>query len=288
MGAILFLLAIYYPFSLDLLGKQHNVGILAIDAVLLQAWVPKIKVYYSLNAPAWSVSCELFFYAMFPIAVVWMSRAFVLKASFLFLTAALVLLVLGDSVPDIDGNWLGYINPLVNLPVFALGIAAGMQFIRHPTVKVSFWMATAAEVAAVTMAIVANMLFCLLPRDLLPYPLWHFLRISGAAPGYAIMLLTIARFDGAVSRGLSCRVLMYLGEISYSLYLFHQPVIRWHSIHRDLLSAFPWWAQWIGVCATALVISSISYHVIEGPARDTIRRMWATRRSPPVVTVDQW
>jgi peptidoglycan/LPS O-acetylase OafA/YrhL len=34
---------------------------------LLQAWHPDIKVVFALNSPAWSISVEMFFYAMFPL-----------------------------------------------------------------------------------------------------------------------------------------------------------------------------------------------------------------------------
>ena len=44
------------------------------NALLLHAWVPDRSWYYGLNGVSWSLSCEAFFYACFPVLVVLLSR----------------------------------------------------------------------------------------------------------------------------------------------------------------------------------------------------------------------
>ena len=47
-------------------------GYLAAHLLLVQAWLGAIPVNW--NTPAWSLSCEMFFYAMFPLAAPLHSR----------------------------------------------------------------------------------------------------------------------------------------------------------------------------------------------------------------------
>ena len=48
----------------------------ASQLLLVQSWVPDERVYLGINAPAWSISTEMFFYAVFPFVVsaaLWMA-----------------------------------------------------------------------------------------------------------------------------------------------------------------------------------------------------------------------
>lgn len=47
-------------------GKNFDARQFFAGAGLLQAWIPDSKVYFALNAPSWSLSCEALFYAAFP------------------------------------------------------------------------------------------------------------------------------------------------------------------------------------------------------------------------------
>jgi len=43
---------------------------LCLNLLLLQSFVPAISVYYSFNAPSWSISDEMFFYLIFPFLII--------------------------------------------------------------------------------------------------------------------------------------------------------------------------------------------------------------------------
>jgi peptidoglycan/LPS O-acetylase OafA/YrhL len=49
-----------------------DAGILSVT--LTQAWVPLDKFAFGLNGVSWSLSCEAFFYALFPLLLVWMTK----------------------------------------------------------------------------------------------------------------------------------------------------------------------------------------------------------------------
>jgi peptidoglycan/LPS O-acetylase OafA/YrhL len=53
------------PFSL-FAGKGIDAGQLVFAGGLMQAWILGGNVYFGMNAPSWSLSCEALFYAVFP------------------------------------------------------------------------------------------------------------------------------------------------------------------------------------------------------------------------------
>ncbi|HOX52521.1 MAG TPA: acyltransferase, partial [Fibrobacteria bacterium] len=96
----------------------------------VQSWIPRYSML--LNSPGWSLSAEMFFYAVFPI-VAWRWRSFLfgrpLAAMSLFWVVSCLLgLILeatgiGDrSVSDSGAKFAGF-HPLVRLPEFLMGMS---------------------------------------------------------------------------------------------------------------------------------------------------------------------
>ncbi|MFD0534678.1 acyltransferase family protein [Actinomadura luteofluorescens] len=82
------------------------------------------------------------------------------------------------------------------------------------------------------------------------------------------------------------RVLVWLGLVSYSVYLLHPLVIQaiWHAAGRDTwgLSA-PVRAAWgVVLLATVLTSAALAHRYVERPAQNLGRRLTARRRSPAV------
>jgi peptidoglycan/LPS O-acetylase OafA/YrhL len=78
--------------------------------------------------------------------------------------------------------------------------------------------------------------------------------------------------DGAsmVTRALTARPLVFLGKISYSLYLWHFPLLAFgHYVSLGDLAP----AETAGLLALALVLSLLSWHFVEQPARHAGARL---------------
>jgi peptidoglycan/LPS O-acetylase OafA/YrhL len=119
----------------------------------------------------------------------------------------------------------------------------------------------------------ANAFFASYPVAITPAAT-AFIVSFGPTPFYAALLLALARYDGMISRGLSYPAIVYGGEISYSIYLFHQIVIRWHSENLQVFSAIPIWCQYAGLLAATLMTAAAVHHAVERPARRWIRAAW--------------
>jgi hypothetical protein len=105
---------------------------------------------------------------------------------------------------------------------------------------------------------------------------------GGFAVFAVVAALTIAGVmagDGLLSRVLSVRPLVYLGRISYSLYLWHWLIDVWLTPQRTGLSLWPLLAL---RSAVALAASVASYAIVERPLRTTV---WERFSRPRLVTV---
>jgi peptidoglycan/LPS O-acetylase OafA/YrhL len=106
---------------------------------------------------------------------------------------------------------------------------------------------------------------------------------AGSCWAFTILIVLIASGRGVLGRALSIAPLVFLGEISYSLYLWHMIVCKvffrqgWNQIEP------------IYVFALLLVLASASYLVVEKPCRSWVAMMVAKadrKRSRPYTNAD--
>jgi peptidoglycan/LPS O-acetylase OafA/YrhL len=113
------------PFFL-FVGKGFDPGQLVSAGGLLQAWIPDSNVYFGMNAPSWSLSCEALFYAVFPFLAarlvglgrpgLWKSLAVVLSLSLVIAGTVTMALTPGD-----DARFWLYIFPPFRILEFIAG-----------------------------------------------------------------------------------------------------------------------------------------------------------------------
>lgn len=76
-----------------------------------------------------------------------------------------------------------------------------------------------------------------------------------------ILLWLHCRPQGLLSRTLASPPLVYVGQLSYGLYLFHYPVMEYLKLQQ------PWWLVLSAGTSMAFVIAVFSHHLIERPIR---------------------
>ncbi|MGI9482386.1 MAG: acyltransferase family protein [Hyphomicrobiales bacterium] len=77
----------------------------------------------------------------------------------------------------------------------------------------------------------------------------------------AALILSLASASNILARVLSCKLLVYLGLLSYSIYLWHYPISRALRDHFEPLTTFAM------VWSISLLLSAISYELVEKPLR---------------------
>ncbi len=211
--ALLLAVAVFW-----LVGKDFDAGQLLFSAVLLQAWIPDSHVYFGLNAPSWSLSCEALFYAVFPFLAarltglgrrgLWKALAVTVGLSLAIAVTVTMALNPGDGAQF----WL-YIFPPFRLLEFAAGCILAL-LIR------SGWRSPVSLPAAALSAGVVYLVLTIGNR--LGFALGNGVEDAVVLP---LILLVISSAATASLNGtgqfLAQPWLVRLGEWSFALYITH-------------------------------------------------------------------
>ena len=179
--------------------------------------------------PGWSLSNEAFFYVCFPFVGVALSRSARLRSLILTgfcicLLGAVGPLLLTVISPDPTSNLSHFLqyNPLLNLPDFCAGIVLERIYrilLRQKPALRGYWL--------YVPAISSELLLLAFPKTL-PH-LFDVLRL----PLHCLIILGLALGTGPLARWLSVRQLVFLGNASYAIYIFHVPVVHVDEADRE-------------------------------------------------------
>ena len=183
-----------------------------INALLLQSWFPDLKSYWGFNPVSWSISCEMFFYVFF-VFLLWVGTRNLIALTLILLLAVVVLQV--ELYGDVS-YWIFYISPVSRLLEFLFGM---LVFRAYLLVKdgggVSYLVASWMEIASITIVALAmgNAIFTDVGKNF-RFSLYYLFPMT-----FIVFAFSFDR--GVLSRLLANRVLVYLGESSYCLYMIH-------------------------------------------------------------------
>ena len=215
-------------------------GYLAAHITLTQAWLGPIPVRW--NTPAWSLSCEMFFYAVSPL----LGALLVRRTRWPWISAAGAVACVSTRAMWAVGI-SDAIKPLVHLSDFLMGIVAACAYELLQDKVRGWWLYVpgfACAAAAIAWA-------AWLPVDL----------NSVLRPLNGLLLVGLA----IGCRGLSGSVLVYLGKASYAMYILHVPVMWWYL--RESRTFSP--ALYVAI---VIAVSAIVYAVVEEPANRMLRQ----------------
>ncbi len=222
------------------------------------------------NTPAWSIAAEMWTYFLFAFVFLVRGRAM------LVLTGALALLGLGFAVMTSDDLHITFQGGFLRCVFgFAMGVLTYHAFRRFGGIGGSAW-----EVAL----LLGTILYVSFAEDALTF----------AAPFvFSAMVFVLASQRGVVSRLLSMKAFQVLGLLSYSIYMVHNflhgrfaEVLQITglvdvSVNNDgvtSLVATPLVSDILTIAMLALLVlvSFVSYHLVEKPGQ-TITRRWLAK-----------
>ncbi|MHB1021855.1 MAG: acyltransferase family protein [Acidobacteriaceae bacterium] len=258
----------------------HTHALFALGAImtplLIQGWHPSLATFW--NTPAWTLSCEVSFYLLFPwlIRLPWPKKVErLLLLLLVFWLAALLLPSLymwihpdGILTPDrySYGFWLRAVKltPPPHFPAFLFGIVLARL---HTTLQLSHF-----KRFLLAMGSLPAVYLAFLFADHMPYILLH----NGLLmPLYAMVILGLAG-EHFIASIFAFGPLVLLGEASYSLYILHFNL--WELIHQykllDIvhLGQFDPWLSYV-----LLILAAVAaYKWVELPGRRFI--LWLSVR----------
>ncbi|MBL8078886.1 MAG: acyltransferase family protein [Anaerolineales bacterium] len=278
---ISFILVCYY--YLEALPHIKPQKILA-NIFVLQAWFPQYS--QSFNYASWSMTVEFFFYAVFPFFVLWAYRQPVKR----ILWVSVIFWIITQTVNFI--LWIGYFpqkeltivyNPIFHLSSFFLGVAGGAWFIQeaqHQKIdqKVNF------SILIFSLGLVAgytilSSVFPQMPHNLQP--------MSGLlAPFFVLFISTLALDTTRLSKILSHRWLVTLGETSFALYILHVPVIWLYerALESSGLSN-PGYIKDVTYLPLMISVGLIANYYIDPPIRNWMKKI-LNQISLPLLLLD--
>lgn len=263
---------VYQAIPKDLIGE----GVRALlNLSLLQSFIPDGSYYFSYDGPAWSLSDEIFFYALFPFllaVLVKIRGTSTVRTLGLAFGSWLLTLLIVWMLRDIEqSHWLFYIAPFFRISDFILGVLLCYLFLSIGRVTAPRILFTLFELAALGAFFVAFYNFPSVHQSL-RYGVYY-------TPFIAVIIFLFAFRQGHISDLLSARLLVLGGEISFSFYLFHQLVIRYF-IWGNLFDTDPVSAAVLAFLLS-LCLSYVCYWLYESPARDILRKRFGAYVTDP-------
>jgi len=270
--------ALLYAHAID--GAAPSFWKLASNIFMIQAW----GLDDSIGGPTWSISTELAAYLLFPLLVSLVFTGGNRKLWLVIVAAAASLTVLSAldapalhqvfaGIPSRSGPLdifgAGTIYPLARcLAGFILGLSA-FRLLDDPHFAKFLSRSHVADVAG--FVVVA--LWSIHGSDVL-------LELA-----FLPLVMSLAAGRSWVGVFLASSLVFWLGEVSYSIYLVHRPiealtrnplirVLNAHHVrHAFTLAGF-------APLALVMVVSALTFHGIEKPARNLSRRLMAARPVP--------
>lgn len=232
-----------------------SIGDYSVLFLFLQSFV---KVQNNLISHAWSIAVEFIAYLAFPFSILLVSKI----RRIIYFILVIALSFTGLYFASLKGYWgpldivSGGFSIVRCLSDYTLGIVSFFAF-KNFKAKIN---GVGLEVALLISIGLVLSLLSFRGYDIFVVAL------------FALIIPLLSASRGVVYKFMSLSPLVYLGEISYSIYLIHYPLCR-------QLVFIPAWVSkklaFIDVNFTALtmtlLLSIITYHFIEVPCRNFIR-----------------
>lgn len=275
-----------------LTAATHDAPALLIplaQLLMVHAWIPLGAFYASLNSVSWSISTEFFFYILFPF-LQRLSRRGLLAAfaGIAMVTATIIAGCAWYEIPFYEGYknnltlyGLTYVAPFCRVLEFATGILL-YRLYKH----FQWGQPQPSSLLKDTLLELGTLLLVLGGLALGASSWVHsvfeqvpavglYLKKQGATlVPFALFIYVMARGGGLLSRVLSWQPLVFLGEISYAMYMVHMALL-WYFQGREPA----WWVYW----AVVLAASWLIYQLVEKPMRFGIIQAgsrWLEKKAP--------
>jgi len=234
------------------------------------------RIFYTIG-PAWSLSVEVFFYLTLLLLSLGLARACARLASrkqrvtlLATSTAALAAVSIawkawsfGVEHRPTTGSYTTWFGPAASCDVFAVGMAVAILVAalgdRRPLGPRSRLALRLAALAIVALAFAT--------RRAGTWPAVYFSTWCALGFGGLVAAAALGPEQDRWGRALSSRPLLWLGAISYSIYLWHEPIMLalsgWHGLVRQAPGAFL--PDAVVVVVVSVLAGWLSYSLIERP-----------------------
>ena len=234
---------------------------------LMQSFFLEENIHFSLNSPSWSISDEMFFYLLFPFALLISEKL----RGYIFILYFIGILLLNFQLDKNQNHYWLYISPFVRFSDFLLGM---VLFDIFEKIKLSYSKINRSVFVIEIAAILLFVLFFVFHDDInisYRYSIYYWLPMAAIILVFA--LSHVAKEKSIITRFLSSKYMVLAGEISFSFYLLHVLEIQVLNYIKKLLSFDIDLMLFSGIIfIITLIASFLMYKYIEKPLNRKLKQ----------------
>ena len=260
-------LTIYFFFHFDYnpdIPLKWQIQSYIYSLFFLQTW--NYPMATDVNFPAWSLSVEAFLYFLFPWLYYLLSRfqtKVLISISLLSCVASTLLFkILIDA--GLPHNLTHYFPPF-HVATFLMGVIGGILFLRHYTYLTqhsqALWVLLTLSTVFIIYTACSN---------------WQFYKYSEnglLAPYFLLIIYTLSVSRGKLVDVLSSKPFVFMGDISYAIYLFQLPVLEFSSKYLPFFQGKETHEIFYYYLILLILVAMIMHLCIEQPLRKRINKL---------------
>ncbi len=268
----------------------YNYTVKEIDTSIPKRILPEITglnrwIYNgSINYPSWTISCEFFFYFLFPFSLPLLIKSSLPRLTVIILALYFISIIFTffyqSNLKTILSHNPTFIyktlaisildHPIFKYTIFLFGCLAGRFYVTSP--KMLFFKKHNILIATVCIAAIATSYKSGVIKDV-------FFEAGSLSVIYFFLVLAICSFDGKLLKFFSWKPFIFLGEISYGVYIMQAPVEHYFETIFTDDKPFTTSIQFLSYTAFLIVICCILYYAFEIPAKKFILNVFHKRNS---------
>jgi len=263
--------------------------VLLLDIFLIQSYFYPVAMLWHGGA-SWSLSVEVFFYATFPFFLKMVKRLSTFKLYLWIVVFTILSIIPGLIAIAFPSEFIArhvYTNPFSRLPEFVVGMLFGMLCLQKPEphpltskLQSKFDLILEQAISSLQTAFILSLIILYL-GTWATHPLlrgdYYITHNFFLVPMFGILIYLLTK-KSLLSMLLSSKIMVFLGEISYSFYLNQVLVIFAFKYWHDNVLINKWSSGTIFVVTFCLLLllSTITYIFIEKPLRKMILKRVST------------
>lgn len=262
------------PFVL-LSFSWKQIPVFLVNASLLQTWIPVKPIYFSFNAVSWYLANTMFFAVVFPLLFKWIVRATPKRKAAISAGFVVVYALVAVFLPMEWRHAVLYISPYMRLTDFVFGIFLALGYLKLRDKTINRQTSMLYQILVIATIILLVVESCMVSES-----------TSFIAPIYwplVAIVIVLASLSGTAGGGyllLENKWLQRLGELSFTIFMTHQLVLRYTTVVIEKLLHYENDIVYVIITLTlTIIVSSVVDKYILKPITQ-----WLTKRIQPSMT----
>lgn len=196
------------------------------NVLLIQSWFPDSSIYFSLNGVSWYLSVTFFCYLAFPLYLKHFGVTSDKKKNLHATISIIIFMIVTAIIVNLRAQnyiyWFTYICPVYRIADFLIGCCLGRAFINREEKYTRQVIAifSILELIAIIVYIIADVIYVVFPG------IWWKMDLL-FLPCSCMLVYLFALNRGILSRIFCNKIVIWIGDISAYMYLFHQIIIKY-------------------------------------------------------------